>query len=386
MAWMCLLLVVVAFGVSSPVTWVMIRLGHRYRALDSGGVPGQVKAAKRAIPNTGGVGIFAGVMLPVVAGLAAVHLMSDETIARAAPSVAAHLAGIRRETPLALTLLGCLAVLHVMGLVDDRKPMGPWLKLGVMVVAAVVMATVGGTRLLTMLDGHVGGAWLSVAVTVVWIVVVTNAMNFMDNMDGLSGGAGAIAAACFLAAALASPQPQWFVGACFALLVGSLLGFLVFNFPPAKVFMGDGGSLVIGFLLAFLSIRLTYLGAPSTVASAPGVAAAAPSNWYAVLTPLIVLAIPLYDFASVVVIRLSQGRSPFVGDLQHFSHRLVRKGLSKRAAVLVIYGFTACTGISGIAMGSLRPWQAVLVGVQTVVLLTVLAVFEWRSSVRETDN
>jgi UDP-GlcNAc:undecaprenyl-phosphate GlcNAc-1-phosphate transferase len=171
---------------------------------------------------------------------------------------------------------------------------------------------------------------------------------------------------------------QWFVGACLAMLVGSCLGFLAFNFPRrggARIFMGDGGSLVLGFLLAFLTVRTTYYGRPT--ADGPPIAAITAGAWYGVFMPLVVLAVPLYDFVSVVLIRVSQGRSPFVGDQQHLSHRLVQHGLSKASAVAVIYGLTAITGISGISLGSLRPWQAVLVGVQTVLILLVAALFEY---------
>lgn len=368
MVWICLSLIGVSLAVALPATRLMIRLGHRLRALDSAGVAGQVKAERRPVPNTGGVAIVAGVFVPLLFAVLAARVVPDATFERFAPAALPHLPGIRQETPLALLLAASLLLLHILGLIDDRRPQGPALKLIVMLVPAAAIATLGQTRLLTMLDGPVGGPWLSTILTVLWFLVVTNAMNFMDNMDGLSGGVAAIAAACFLAATLV--QGQWFVAACLAALIGSLLGFLVFNFPPARIFMGDGGSLVVGFLLAFLTARVTYYAGPDLEAGA----------WYGVFMPLVVLAIPLYDFLSVVTVRLAQGRSPFVGDLQHFSHRLVKKGLSKRAAVLVIYGFTLCTGISGIALGSLRPWQAVLVGVQTLTLLGVLAVFEWRST------
>ena len=107
------------------------------------------------------------------------------------------------------------------------------------------------------------------------------------------------------------------------------------------------------------------------------------SAWYGVLMPLIVLAVPLYDFSSVTAIRLSRGLSPFVGDLNHVSHRLVRRGLSKRATILVIYGFTAITGISGLLLGSLAPWQAVVVGVQVLAILLVVALFEFASGDRK---
>jgi UDP-GlcNAc:undecaprenyl-phosphate GlcNAc-1-phosphate transferase len=233
------------------------------------------------------------------------------------------------------------------------------------------------TRLLTVLDHYAGGPWLSVVVTFGWILVVTNAMNFMDNMDGLSAGVAAVSAGCFLAASLLNGQ--LFVGGCLALLIGACLGFLAFNFPRrggARIFMGDSGSLVLGFLLAFLTVRTTYYGRAGEAPVPPG-AGFASGAWYGVFMPLVVLAVPLYDFVSVVLIRLSQGRSPFVGDRQHLSHRLVQHGLSVPAAVAVIYGLTAVTGISGIALGSLQPWQAVLVGVQTILILLVAALFEY---------
>jgi UDP-GlcNAc:undecaprenyl-phosphate GlcNAc-1-phosphate transferase len=201
-------------------------------------------------------------------------------------------------------------------------------------------------------------------------------MNFMDNMDGLAGGVATVAGSIFLVSTLL--HGQWFVAACLALLVGACLGFLVFNWPRkggASIFMGDGGSLVLGFLLAFLTARTTYYASPAAPHPVP-----ASSHWYAVLTPLIVLAVPLYDFTSVTLIRLTQGRSPFVGDLQHLSHRLVNRGLSKSAAVIVICGITAITGLSAVFLSDLGPTQAVLVGVQTALMLIVIALFEYASA------
>jgi len=253
--------------------------------------------------------------------------------------------------------------------------MGPWVKLAIMAMpAAAVVLLFPETRLLEFLDRHVGGMWLSAAITILWFLVVTNAMNFMDNMDGLSAGVAAVAAACFMAGTMVHERPQWFVAACLALLIGSCLGFLAFNFPRAggaRIFMGDGGSVVLGFLLAFLTVRTTYYGHTG----AGGAAMA--GGWYGVFMPLVVLAVPIYDFVSVISIRVAQGRPAFVGDTQHLSHRLVKQGLSKRAAVTVIYGLTAITGVSGIALGSLVPWQAVLVGVQTILILMVVALFEY---------
>lgn len=363
-----MMLIVVGFAVSLPMTALVRRVGLRLRAFDSAGVSGQVKMPVRPVPNTGGIAIFASVALPVIAGLAIIRV-APTSITRWFPSVEPHLAGAGDRTPMALLLLGCLLALHVVGLIDDRKALGPGIKLLFMVAAAAVVTLGSGSRLLSVLDSHVGGPWLSYGVTIVWIIVITNAMNFLDNMDGLSGGVGAIASGCFLAATLAQPHPQWFIAACLALLIGGLAGFLAFNAPPARIFMGDGGSLVLGFLLAFLTVRTTYFD-PAEPAPAAGA-------WYGVLMPIVVLAVPLYDFVSVTTLRHFQGRSPFVGDLQHVSHRMVRRGLSRPTAVLVICGLTGVTGMGGIALASLQPWQAALVGVQTVMALVVLAAFEF---------
>ena len=133
--------------------------------------------------------------------------------------------------------------------------------------------------------------------------------------------------------------------------------------------MGDGGSLVVGWLLAVSAIRITFVDTAD-----PDYALG--TAWYGVLMPLVLLAVPLYDFTSVVLIRSIQGRSPFVGDQQHFSHRLVERGLSPRSAVLVIWAIALITGVSGLFLGSVSPIIAILIGVQTLLLLGLLAVLE----------
>lgn len=384
------LLIPVSFVLAWPLTAMLIWLGHRLHTFDSGGVPGQVKAPRRRIPNTGGVAIFAAIAAPLTLGLLVLRPgvlesiysvgwlpqgWSDFAIANLTP----HLAGIAQQAGQGWLLLASLALLHIMGLLDDRRPLGPFFKLAMMAGPALAIPLVSTltpgfapTRLFTFLDSHVGGAWLSILITALWFLIITNAMNFMDNMDGLSAGTACVAGAFFLTSALI--QGQWFVGACLALLVGACLGFLLFNAPRpggAKIFMGDGGSLVLGFLLAFLTVRTTYLPA----AGGPGA-----SPWYAVLMPLLVLAVPLYDLVTVVAIRLRQGKSPFVGDLQHLSHRLNRLGLSRRASVLVIWGLAAVTGVAGVSLASLEPWQAGLVGLQLMVILALMGAFDYAGS------
>lgn len=377
-----LALIVPAFAISLVLTGVLIHLGHRLGTFDSGGVPGQIKAAPRRVPNTGGVAIYTGVVLPMIAALVAISLWGGDF---APDAFKPYIEGARSQVPGAIVLLVCLTLLHIMGLIDDRRPLGPFGKLLIMVAPAVAIPLLTDTRLLTFLDAHVGGAWLSIVLTAVWIVAVTNAMNFIDNMDGLAAGVVTIAGSCFLAAALVNGQ--WFVGAMLALLIGASLGFLVFNHParrPARIFMGDGGSLVVGFLLAFLAIRITYIdpvvgteaGDGTTLSRTLGGA------WYAALMPVVVLAVPLYDFASVTLLRLSQGKSPFVGDMQHLSHRLIARGLSKRHAVTVIHLATAATAITGIFLARLEPWQAALAGVQVALILGLLALLEFAPHVR----
>lgn len=373
MVWMALLLVVIGFGLGLSLTWWLIRAGRRWRALDSAGATGHAKPELRQVPNIGGVAIFAAVFLPLAAGWVALTILSDHTIGEwlarggvGAAAVGEVLARLRSESlPTLGALLLALLALHVTGLVDDRRPLGPLVKLGVQVAAAGVLAIFFNVRLLELL-----GFWPSVVVTVIWIVAITNAINFLDNMDGLAGGVAMIAAAFFMAATLINQQ--WFIAAALALLIGGLLGFLVFNFPPAKIFMGDGGSLVVGFLLGVMTARTTFYDEAAGGGALGG-------GWYGVFMPLVVLAIPLYDLAVVTIIRLRQGRSPFVGDQQHVSHRLVQRGLSKRGAVIVIWCFTAVTGVGGVSLGTLAGWQAILVGGQTALVLLTLGMLEHAS-------
>ena len=227
---------------------------------------------------------------------------------------------------------------------------------------------VGLVHGLHLLDGFGPIGWiLSCTLSILWLVVITNAFNFLDNMDGLAAGVGTIVALVLMVATLLNDQ--YFISISLALLVGAQLGFLVFNFPPAKIFMGDGGSMVIGWLIAVASVRITFVDAADPQ-YALGTA------WYGVFMPLVVLAVPLYDFTSVVVLRSLQGRSPFVGDQQHFSHRLVRHGLSTRQAVLVIWAITVATGVNGLVLGSVTPVLALLLVAATLVLLAGLALLE----------
>ena len=364
-------LIVIGLAISLPITALLVRVGHRAALLDTQGAKGHIKHLRR-IPNIGGIAIYIAVAAPMAIGLVAIWIIDAETLQRFSPALVDHLPRLRQTTPTAMAMLACVTGLHIMGLIDDRRSLGAAPKFIVQFVAAAVMTIWFDVRLLHVLDNALAdylplGQAPSIVITILWIVAVTNAINFLDNMDGLAGGVSAIAATLFMIATILNAQ--WFIAGTLALLIGGLIGFLVYNFPPAKIFMGDGGSLVIGFLLAILTARTTYYD-PLQPNFALG------GGWYGVFMPVIVLAIPLYDFLSVSIIRIKQGRSPFVGDQQHFSHRLVQRGLSKPAAVTVIWGATAVTGIGGIFLGSLQAWQAILVGIQTLLVLVIIALLE----------
>jgi UDP-GlcNAc:undecaprenyl-phosphate/decaprenyl-phosphate GlcNAc-1-phosphate transferase len=353
-------LAAVSFVLSWVTTLAMKRVAPRFGFVDK---PGHRKIHKAPTPLGGGVAIFLGFALPMLAVVAACHVVTFPP-----GSVEAHYAGgVRLQTPMALALVGAMAAMHLMGLVDDRKALGPYLKLFVQL--AVTTALVIPFRplwSLTALDERLGaGGAVAVAISVLWITAITNAFNFLDNMDGLSAGVAAVCTAAFLVTAVLISQ--WFVAACLALLLGALLGFLCFNFNPASIFMGDSGSLVIGLVLGVLTIRTTYLP--------PGKDWGA--GWYAVFAPVIVLAVPLYDLVVVSTIRILRGKSPFVGDTNHFSHRLVARGMSKRTAVLCIYLVTAATAVAAMVLPHVQStFAAVLIFVQTVLILGVVGVLE----------
>ena len=360
-----LIAIVLGFCISCPLVAWLVAAGRRARMLDSAGAAGHEKAL-RSIPNIGGVGLFWGAVGPIAVGLLLVVIF---WLDRPLPSVFAPFTErVHSVLGTWIAIVVSAFVLHVLGLIDDRRALGAKSKLGVQLALAACMVVLFDVRLLHVLDGIGSFGWLlSVVLTMLWLVVITNAMNFLDNMDGLSAGVGAIAATVLMIATILNGQ--WFIAISMGLLVGSLIGFLAFNFPPAKIFMGDGGSLVLGWLLAIATVRTTFVDTAD-----PNYALG--SAWYGVFMPIVVLAVPIYDFVSVCIIRLKQGRSPFMGDQQHFSHRLVGRGLSPRRTVLSIWALAVGTGVSGIMLGSVRPWFAIMLGVQTLFLLGVLAALE----------
>jgi UDP-GlcNAc:undecaprenyl-phosphate GlcNAc-1-phosphate transferase len=312
-----------------------------------------------AVPLGGGIAIFttiAGVMLAAV--ITVKYLFVQRYPGWLGNSIAIYGPGfLSRAGQIAIVLI-CALSLFVLGLIDDIKPLGPFVKLAVEFLAALAAAGLADIRV----EFFIANRGVTTLLSVLWIVLIINVFNFLDNMDGASGGIAVIVSGIlFVAAALSD---QVFVGGMAVIVVGTLLGFLVFNFPPAKILAGDAGSLVVGFFIALLTLRTTYY---QQIESGPV---------YPVFMPLIVMAVPLYDFISVTLIRISQGRSPFVGDTQHFSHRLRRRGLTETQTLLTLYLATICTSLGATFLYQVNLIGAILIFTQTFMVLIIIAIFE----------
>ncbi len=236
--------------------------------------------------------------------------------------VALLLFGGRAEVRQMISIVLGATSISLIGVVDDARGVRPSLKL-LAQLGAAALVVVSGLRVQIF-------PWeaLNIAVSLLWIVAITNALNLLDNMDGLSGGIAAIAAAHFLL--LAALNGQYLVGVLSAALLGACIGFLRYNFNPASIFMGDTGSLFIGFILAAVAIKLRF------------------ANTFVVtwMVPPVVLLVPLFDTALVIVSRLRRGLNPFTTPgKDHLSHRLVWLGFTRREAVLICWLIASSAGM-----------------------------------------
>ena len=311
------------------------------------------------IPLGGGIAIFATLLIVILAAITVVKfLVVPGHFGWLAESAKIDPADFLARIDELLVILLCIVILFVLGLWDDKRHLGPFFKLGIQFAVAFVAAAFAEIRVELFIE-----SWFIASVlSAFWIVLIINAFNFLDNMDGASAGIAVIASSILFTAAAFSGQIL--VSGLALVFIGTLLGFLVFNFPPARIFMGDAGSLVIGFFVALLSLRTTYYHEAQS------------GQWYPVFMPLLVMAVPLYDFISVTLLRISQGKSPFVGDTQHFSHRLKRHGLTDTQTVLTLYLATLCTGLGATFLSQVNLAGAILIFLQTILVLLIIAVFE----------
>ena len=282
--------------------------------------PGHRKIHHTPVPLAGGLAVLTGLVIPLLCGAV---ILGFNWAASPADSFALSHGLERRAVELAAILLGAIGMTFL-GWLDDKHELRPALKFTGQFLIALLVAAAGVRATL-----FVPNIIFSYAVTIFWILTVTNAFNFMDNMNGLCAGLGAVGAWYF--GVLAAVDGQYLVALLALLACGALLGFLPYNFPTATAFLGDAGSHLTGYLLAVLAI-LPHFYTPEN------------PRRLAVLTPLLVLAVPLADIVWVVLLRWRLGKPFYLGDTNHLSHRLVRRGIPNSTAVLLIWLLAAALG------------------------------------------
>ncbi len=253
-----------------------------------------------------------------------------------------------------MVILGGSSFLFFVGLLDDYLQIKPYQKLiGQFIGVAII---VGFGLVLPWTDSDI----LNILITAFWLIGITNAINLLDNMDGLAAGISAIAAIILALGFAASGQSDELV--LMAVFIGALLGFLVFNFNPASIFMGDGGSMFVGFLLA-ACVLLTQMGGRSR------------SIVSVLAVPALILFVPIFDTTFVTILRKLWGRKASQGGRDHTSHRLVALGLSERSAVLMLYGFAVLAGILSLFVRELETFQSLALIVVFTLILTLIGVY-----------
>ena len=333
-----LLIGATAFILALAATPAVRLLAVRLNIIDQ---PSARKIHKQPVPLMGGIAIY-------VAFLVALLLLGDRQYVR-------QVVGI---------FVGA-TLCSFMGLWDDRSGLSALVKLGVQTGAALMLIASGVQIQVFSMQA------LNIGLTLMWVVGITNAFNLLDNMDGLSGGIGATAAAFFLL--LAAMSGQYLVGALAAALLGGCIGFLVYNVNPASIFMGDTGSLFVGFVLAAVGIKLRF-----------------PENVHFVtwMVPVIVLGLPIFDTSLVVVSRLRRRVNPLTTPgKDHVSHRLVQSGHTQREAVLLLYLAGCVLGVIAMYLTQATVLEGYVVGGLTFLAgLYFLWRFEWRSATQRHDG
>jgi len=369
MMWLIAVTLVPAALVAGVVIYPIRHYAARLGLLDR---PGGRKTHAVPVPLGGGIGIWMGVVVTLLVGTIVVVVLrgSPELQARLPRQATQHLDGIWSRAGSLWALLGAGSVLVALGLWDDRKGLSPWLRLGVQfLVSSFVVIGLGYG-----LTAFIAVPWLTNALSIIWIVAVINSFNMLDNMDGLSGGVATIVSLALAAVMFSTPEdakgPQWFVAALLLVVAGAVIGFLWHNRPPAKIFMGDGGSYFVGFLIAVSTLLATYASYDSV-------------SPHAVAAPLCAMAVPLYDLTTVLWIRIREGRSPFEGDQSHFSHRLVALGMTRPKAVYTIWLVTATCGLAAVLITRVTLGSAAMVFGIVICMLLLIVILEstaWRKA------
>ncbi len=308
-------------------TPLMIRFSLKINAVDK---PNSRKVHKGLMPTLGGLAIFFSFLI----GLALLQ-----------PSNTYHLS----------IVIGAFIII-ILGFFDDLYALTAKSKFIVQIIAACVVVFYGGLQVEFInlpFGGQLEFGWLSAIVTILWIVGITNAINFIDGLDGLAAGVSAIA--LFTIAVMAILMGNVYVLSIAIILFWSILGFLPFNFFPAKIFMGDTGALFLGFMIAVLSL----LGFKNiTIIS--------------FIIPILILAVPIFDTGVAIVRRLVQKRPISSPDSSHLHHRLVKLGMTHMQTVIFMYVLSGMFGVAAILLSMATVWGAVLIGFISLIVIQIL--------------
>ena len=322
-----------ALTVSLVVTPAVILLAEKTGAMDA---PNARKVHKKPIPRIGGLGIYAGFMAAIV--FVAVKFGLD---------------GEQLKETVGLIVSGSLIV--ALGLVDDYKNLPAKIKLLGQICAAAVLVLGFDVRIDFVTDpfgDYIYLEWFAIPATMFWLVGLTNTVNLIDGLDGLAAGVAAIAS--FTIMLIALEQNFVLVAVLTAALAGAAIGFLKYNFHPAEIFMGDTGSMFLGFMLAGISVT----GAVKSVAA------------IALIVPVFALGLPILDTTFAIVRRVRGGVPIFKPDKGHLHHRLLSVGFTQCQAVLLMYVISALFGLSAIALTAVSCQIAVLI--LAVVVATII--------------
>jgi len=328
----------VAFAVAFGSTPIVKVFAQKVGAMDNPGEERRIHT--HPIPRMGGMAIFLGFLISVV-------LFADIT------------------KPVRGILIGSVIIVAT-GVVDDIISLKYWIKLIAQLLAALI-AVCHGVVIEGLMNPNVFSAnetlvigILSIPVTVIWIVGVTNAVNLIDGLDGLACGVSTISSVTMLVVALMVSEPN--IALILACLMGGCIGFIPYNLNPAKIFMGDTGALLLGYVLATVSITGLF-------------------KFYAVMTfivPILALALPLFDTAFAIIRRLLRGQNPMTPDRGHLHHRLLDHGLSQKQAVAVLYSLSAMLGLTAVVICTGGKTRLLLLGVELLIAIAV-GIFVWRT-------
>jgi len=322
---------VFALVVSAALTAAARHFAHRWEVYD---YPAEHKIHKDPTPLLGGAALAAAVLITVAVNLGVLGILDARV--PIAPWLSEHVfafLGSGAVKKLVGLFIGG-ALIFMLGLVDDLVSLRPETKLAGQLVAAVIIVSCG-----VRIELFIPNPWIGGAITLCWIVLMTNSFNLLDNMDGLCAGITAIVSFVFFLAVY--PLGQTFTSVMLLAVAGSACGFLFHNFNPAKIFMGDAGSMFCGYILSSLAVLSTFYSENQ-------------ASRVAVLLPVLVMAVPLFDTLSIIAIRLKRRQSLMKGDKRHFSHRLVKLGMTERQAVVFIYLVTLIVGLGATVLSQVN--------------------------------